>query len=321
MSDDASLGPAAGPSDPVPQPGVPGRAEGLAIETCYRHPTVTTGVHCTRCGRPICTECMRPAAVGYQCLECLKEARHSMPRSRRRLTVGGMGPVTRVILAANVAMFVVELVAGGLNNLFGGPGGLTLIRLGALYPPNIAEGQYWRLLTAMFLHAGLLHIGLNMWALYLFGTLVEDAYGRARFLALYLVSGFFASVTSFAFGPLISIGVGASGAIFGLLGAWFAYNYRRREMRFHRAQLQSAMTLIALNLVLSFSLSRYIDWRAHVGGLVAGAILGFTAEGFGAGATRRAVQVGGFVVVLAVGVTLAIAHAHSIAPLARQLFV
>jgi rhomboid protease GluP len=166
--------------------------------------------------------------------------------------------------------------------------------------------------TVMFLHAGIIHLGLNMYALYLFGSLVEDAYGPVRFLAIYLVSGLLASVASFVFGPPNLVGVGASGAIFGLLGAWFAYNYRRREMRFHRANLQGAVMLIVLNLVLSAGLSSIIDWRAHVGGLVAGTILGFTAEGVGAAGLRSVSRVGGFVVLLAVGALMTVAHAHAL---------
>src|SRR5207245_7902717 len=102
-----------------------------------------------------------------------------------------------------------------------------LFNLGALFPPAVTFGhQYWRLITAMFLHAGLLHLALNMYALYLFGYLIEDAFGRPQFLAIYFITGFLASAASFAFGPVGEVGVGASGAILGLLGAWLAFNYR-----------------------------------------------------------------------------------------------
>jgi len=254
---------------------------------------------------------MRPAPVGYQCPECAGSARRSGPR--RSITVGGTGLITRAILFVNIAMFAVELVVGGPNSLLFGPSTRQVIKLGASQPLLIAFGhQYWRLFTVMFLHAGLIHLSLNMYALYLFGSLVEDAYGPVRFLAIYLVSGLLASVASFVFGPPGLVGVGASGAIFGLLGAWFAYNYRRREMRFHRANLQGAVSLIVLNLVLSAGLSSIIDWRAHVGGLVAGIILGFTAEGVGAGSLRAASRVGGFVILLAVGAAMTVAHVHAL---------
>jgi membrane associated rhomboid family serine protease len=289
------------------------RDKGLAVEVCYRHPKEITGVHCTRCGRPICTDCMRPAAVGYQCPDCAGPGGRVATRRRASITVGGAGRITRLLLAVNVAMFAVELAVGGPNSLLGGPDCGQIIRLGASQPILIAVNhEYWRLFTAMFLHAGILHLGLNMYALYLFGSVVEDAYGSGRFLALYVTSGLLASVASFVFGPPGLVGVGASGAIFGLLGAWFAYNYRRRAMRFHRANLQGAVSLIVLNLVLSAGLSSIIDWRAHVGGLVAGVILGFTAEGLGPPSVRPLVRLGGFVGLLILGAILTVAHVNQL---------
>jgi rhomboid protease GluP len=176
--------------------------------------------------------------------------------------------------------------------------------MGALYPPAIAEGhQYWRLITPMFLHAGLIHIALNMYALYLFGYLIEEAFGHLRFIAIYFVAGFLASVASFAFGPVVEVGVGASGAIFGLLGAWVAFNYRRRGSAMASANLRGAFFLIAINAVLSVSIQG-IDWRAHLGGLVAGVLAGATAEGFGPRGLRPLIQVGGLVTLVAIGVAL-----------------
>jgi rhomboid protease GluP len=201
-------------------------------------------------------------------------------------------------------------VFGGGGSLGSGPSGEKLFELGALFPPAIAKTanlpqhyQFWRLITAMFLHAGILHLALNMYALYLFGYLIENAFGVARFITIYFVAGFLASVTSFAFGPVIEVGVGASGAIFGLLGAWVAYNYRRRSSALAAAQLQWALILIGLNTVLAVSF-RGIDWRAHVGGLVAGVLAGWVAEGWGPRQIRPLVQVGGFVALVLVGVAL-----------------
>ena len=294
------------PIPPEDRPPGPERTSGLAFETCYRHPDQPTGVHCTRCGRPICTECMNPAPVGYQCPECVAQARATAPRRRYRIRffVGRPGWVTTTLLVVNVAMFLVEVVVGGPGALGGGPSSRKLFDLGALYPPAIALGhQYWRLFTVMFLHAGILHIAFNMYALYLFGYLVESAYGWPKFLAIYLVSGFLAGAASFAFGPILEVGVGASGAIFGLLGAWVAYNYRRRSLAAARAQLNWALMLIGLNLVLSFSIPG-IDWRAHVGGLIAGIAAGTVAEGLGRGRNREIASVLGFVLLVAVGVAL-----------------
>jgi len=282
------------------------RTSGLLIETCYRHPKVVTGVHCTRCGRPICPDCMTPAPVGYQCPDCVAAARQSAPRGRMRFRflLGRPGSATTALLFLNIAMYLVETVVGGAGSLFSGPSPQKLFDLGALFPPAIAQNhQYWRLFTAMFLHAGLLHLTFNMYALYLFGYLIENAFGTRRFLAIYFVSGFLASVASFAFGPVVEVGVGASGAIFGLLGAWVAYNYRRRTNPMASANLRWALTLIAINTFLALSF-RGIDWRAHVGGLAAGLAAGAMAEGFGPPSIRRLVRAGGLFALVALGLAL-----------------
>ena len=270
------------------------RTAGLHIETCYRHPGVITGVHCTRCGRPICPDCMRPAPVGYQCPECVREAAGPEYRRRVRVVLGRPGLFTTSLLVLNVAMFAIEILVGGAGSISNGPSGDKLLNLGALYPPAIATGhQYWRLITAMFLHAGILHIALNMYALYLFGYLIEGAFGRRWFLAIYFGSGFLGSVTSFVFGPALEIGVGASGAIFGLLGAWVAFNYRRRSNPLASANLRWALMLIGLNTLLAAGFHG-IDWRAHAGGLVAGVAAGWFAEGLVPG-PDRARRLSGFV--------------------------
>src|SRR6266700_954051 len=252
----------AGPENPAD------RTTGLNIETCYRHPRVTTVVHCTRCGKPICPDCMHPAAVGYQCPDCVAEARRSYPRRRVRVQfiLGRPGFVTSTLLVVNIAMFLVEVVKnpGGLS-VAGGFNNQTLISLGAMVPVLVArQHQYWRLFTVMFLHADLLHIFFNMYALYLFGYLIENALGRWRFIAIYFVSGFVASATSYVFADPGVVAVGASGAIFGLLGAWVAYNFRRRNLAANRFQLQWAGFLIGINLLLGLTISN-IDNFAHLG--------------------------------------------------------
>jgi membrane associated rhomboid family serine protease len=290
-----------GAGDPAPPQSE--RTSGLTLDTCYRHPDVQTGVHCTRCGRPICPDCMTQAPVGYQCPHCAGEGasgrRQVRPITARRI------PVARVLLFANVAMFVVE-VAIGSASLFQGPGIKTLFDLGALQPIAIAQGgQYWRLFTAMFLHANLLHLGLNMYGLYLFGYLVEDILGRAAFVVLYFLSGLLASVTSYAFGNPGAVAVGASGAIFGMLGAWIAYNYRRRGTALGSANLRGAALIVALNLFLGFSIAG-VDNLAHLGGLVTGVICGLTLEGVGKRGSARVLRVGILVALAAVGVALTV---------------
>jgi membrane associated rhomboid family serine protease len=253
-------------------------------DRCYRHPGVATGVHCTRCGRPICTDCMVPAPVGHQCPNCVAEARREFRRGPgRRIAVANAkgASITKLLLLAIGAMYVVEVAVGGPGSLLTGPSEAQLVRLGASVPLvqrangallGIAAGQYWRLFTSMFLHAGILHIAFNAYALWLFGQMVEREFGHTRMLVIYLVSGFLASVASYAFGPVGTVGVGASGAIFGIFGAFIAFNYRRRHLAQAAANLRWAMTLILLNAFLAFAF-RGIDWRAHVGGFVAGLIL------------------------------------------------
>jgi membrane associated rhomboid family serine protease len=305
MDDAGSTAPRdeAGSGSPAP----PERSSGLILETCYRHPNVTTGVHCTRCGRPICTDCMRPAAVGYQCPECVAAARSSYPRRRVRIQfyLGRPGIVTTTLMIVNIAMFLLTIakdpggfsVAGGFSNQ-------TLISLGAMQPLLVAQQhQYWRLFTVMFLHADLLHIFFNMYALYLFGYLIENALGRARYIAIYFVSGFVASAASYVFSPPTAVAVGASGAIFGLLGAWVAYNFRRRNLAANRFQLQWAFMLIAINLFLGLTITS-VDNFAHIGGLLAGIVAGWVAEGVGTRQTRLIIAVAGFAALILVGVLM-----------------
>jgi len=285
--------------EPTPQPPAP------TVEVCYRHPSERTRVHCTRCGRPICPECMIPAPVGYQCPECVAQARREFRQGPGRPFRGGVN-ATKALLYAIGAVFVLEVVVGGPQALLNGPNFRRLIDLGALQPFLIADGQYWRLFSAMFLHGSLLHIGFNAYALWLFGSMIETNLGRTQMVLVYVVSGFLASAASYAFGPVETVGVGASGAIFGIFGAFIAYNYRRRHLALASANLRWAATLLLLNLFLAFAFGGRLDWRAHVGGLIAGLAAGAVAEGWGPRSQRRLVQVGGFVALVALGVALVV---------------
>lgn len=301
--------------DPTPQPPAP------TVEVCYRHPNEQTRVHCTRCGRPICPECMIPAPVGFQCPECVAQARREFRQGPGRPFRGGVN-ATKALLYAIAAIFVLEVVVGGPQSLLNGPNFHRLIDLGALQPFLIADGQYWRLFSAMFLHAGLLHIGFNAYALWLFGSMIETNLGRTQMVLVYVVSGFLASAASYAFGPAETVGVGASGAIFGIFGAFIAYNYRRRHLALASANLRWAATLLLLNLFLAFGFGGRIDWRAHLGGLIAGLAAGAVAEGWGPRSQRRLVQVGGFVALVALGVALVVWRTNQIRELAffQQVF-
>ena len=280
--------------DQLPAPPAP------TIEVCYRHPNVPTRVHCTRCERPICPDCMIQAPVGFQCPECVEEARRDFRRGPGRPLRGGIS-VTNALLVAIAIPFVIEVIVGGPQALFD-PNARTLYNLGAMQPLAVAGGQYWRLFTAMFLHAGILHIALNAYFFYLFGRTVEANFGRTWMLLIFLVSGFLASVASYAFGPVTALGVGASGAIAGVFGAFIAFSYRRRHMAAYAANLRMALTVIVLNALISIGYSA-IDWRAHVGGLVAGFVLGYLADQPDA-ARRRALAFGGAAVMVGIGIAL-----------------
>jgi len=265
--------------DQYPEP-VAGDFAGDA-QHCYRHPSRETGVSCSNCGRPICYECMTPAAVGFRCPECIAEQRRDSGRARvitrsqtRSRWQGGMlgsahAPVTRVLIGLNVAAFVVEvLVAAGR----GGVGALstkTLVDLGALFTPYIAVNhEYWRLITPMFLHAGLMHIFFNMISLYFLGSYLEPVAGWKKFLVIYFIAGFAGNVLAFAIGPALVPMVGASTSIFGLLGALFLYSLHNRHT-FAGQALRSIGFWLVLNLVFTFLYSG-VSWQGHIGGLLGG---------------------------------------------------
>ncbi len=175
---------------------------------------------------------------------------------------------TWVLLGLIIVMFLVETALGGSTETE------VLVRLGAKVTALIAAGEYWRLFTAMFLHIGLLHLFFNGYALFVVGTELEQIFGRGRFLAIYLLSGLFGSLASYALSPHLS--AGASGAIFGLIGALGAFFYFHRERlgAWGRSRLANIVFLIAINLFLGFT-QPGIDNLAHLGGLVSGAGLGW----------------------------------------------
>jgi membrane associated rhomboid family serine protease len=302
------------------------------VEYCYRHPGVETAVHCTRCGRPICPDCMIPAPVGHHCPTCVAEARAEYKRGPgRRVAVANAKGISavRFLVFCIAVVFVIEVLVGGAGSLFDGPNTNTLIRLGASVPlwpgPNggligVAAGQYWRLFTAMFLHFGIIHFAVNTYSLFLLGTLLEREVGRWRFLVLYLLCGLFASASSFAFASVAVVnglhipvvGAGASGAIFGVFGAFLSYAWRRRNTAMGAAWLRAGVQIIVLNVVLNIALASVLDWRAHIGGLAAGLLAGFAADARGPESTRRAVFAAGMIVIAVAAVVLVAARAPDI---------
>jgi membrane associated rhomboid family serine protease len=233
------------------------------METCYRHPNRETGVACSNCGRPICPECMTTTSVGMRCPECSKE------KTQVRVGAGTFSAVTApvvtyALIAINVVVFLAEVATG--------PGGLfdvlpnDVANNAGLFGPAVADGDYWRIVTAGFVHAGIIHLALNMYVLYIAGSLLEPGIGRARFLGLYFVSLLAGSFLALVFDPNSNT-VGASGAIFGLMAA--AVVIARGRGRNDVAQQFGLF--VVLNLFLTFSVSG-ISIGGHIGGLIGGAL-------------------------------------------------
>jgi membrane associated rhomboid family serine protease len=259
---------APGPDGPQ-QPQGPGSQAGSAVPTCYRHHGRETYVSCVRCGRPACPDCLRQASVGAQCVDCVREGARTV-----RVPSGAFGGrvssgtpvVTWALVAINVGLFIVGLVLPSLGVDWG-----MLGRFGATL--GVANGQWYRLITAAFLpptglnSSGFLDIAFNMWALIIVGPALERQFGRVRYLAVYLVSALGGSVVFYFLAPPTELALGASGAIFGLFGAWFVLS---RKLRVDSRQV---VMLIVINLVISFVFRGSIAWQAHVGGLIAGGLI------------------------------------------------
>jgi membrane associated rhomboid family serine protease len=182
--------------------------------------------------------------------------------------------VTWAIIAVNVAVYLVDsILAGGASlSLFGGGG--PLVNAGGVYGPAVADGEWWRILTSAFLHLGILHIAFNMYALWLFGPIIEQMYGHLEYLAIYLLCAVGGGVLTLLAAPSV-LAVGASGAIFGLFGLAFVVSRRRHLLLGPQARaiLSQVGTLLVLNLVITFSI-RGISWTGHIGGMVVGIVLG-----------------------------------------------
>ena len=264
------------PAAPPPPPATEGPV------ACKRHPDVQTGLRCVRCGDPICPDCMLPAAVGYQCPDCARGSRQEVHQPGRRIgSMAAGATVTKALLLIMVAFYALEVAVDASSAaLISGPTTATTIKLGAIMPALVGDGEYWRLLTGMFLHASLIHIALNGYALWIIGSVVESELGSLKYLVIFLVTGLFASACVFMFSGIFEPTVGASGAIFGLFGVFAAYNYRRRRIPFYAARLRTMAYLIVLNLVFTFTIPG-ISRAGHIGGLVGGLIVGLAMEGIG----------------------------------------
>jgi len=232
------------------------------MDVCYRHPGRETAVSCSNCGRPICPECMTSTSVGMRCPECSRQRADV----RRPTAVGGGEPSLTYVLIGIIVLVQLGAMASGANATGSRFGGSELIADGAVSRPAVADGEIWRLLTAGFLHAGLLHLMFNAFALYILGSILEPAIGRLRFAVVYFVS-----LLAGSFGALLvepdALTVGASGAIFGLMGAAIVV-MRNRGID----PMESGLGLwLGINLVFTFAIPG-ISIGGHIGGLVGGAI-------------------------------------------------
>jgi membrane associated rhomboid family serine protease len=253
---------------------------------CYRHSRRETYVRCSRCDRYICPDCMRSAAVGQHCVECVREGNRGVRRPRTvtpaRIASGAV--VTYSLIAINVIGYIVEIAWPGVVSQLGmlGEG---LIHGGTVYGVNmpfsipgfqqagVAHGQSYRLITGAFLHEppgqgiGILHILFNMWWLFTLGPILEDRLGKLRYIMLYLLSALGSSVLVYVLAPQ-QLTIGASGAIFGLVGAYFVIG---RRFSIDRAYSTRLMVQSVIWLVVSSAID---SWQGHLGGLITGIAIG-----------------------------------------------
>jgi membrane associated rhomboid family serine protease len=232
------------------------------MPTCYRHPTRETGVACSNCGRPICPDCMTSTAVGMRCPECARQRTRVV---RPRAMTGAAPIATQALIAVNVAAYLAELATGGG---FGGVGG-TIYQHGVLYGPFVGQlHEYWRIVTSGFLHASFIHIALNMFFLWVLGRSLEPAIGSARFVVAYgaaLLCGSFGVMLLEPSAPAL----GASGAIFGLLGALIVEARARGIDLWATGLIQIAL----INFAFTF-IGSNIAVGAHLFGFAGGVLVG-----------------------------------------------
>jgi len=230
---------------------------------CYRHPDRESYVRCGRCGRYICPDDMVSAAVGFQCHECVRAGNKGV-RTPRTVTGGvrraDTGVITVAIIAINVFIFLAvqgsdRLLERLLLTAYSGDG------------HGVAQGGWYRLISATFLHQQTFHITLNMIVLWMFGRPLEAQLGRLRYIATYLICGLGGSCASYLFNPPGTASLGASGAVFGLIGVLLVV-----ERRFG-SNTPGILIYLAILLLPGIVISN-VDWRAHVGGLVVGFALG-----------------------------------------------
>lgn len=230
-------------------------------QRCYRHPEREAYISCQRCERPICPDDMREASVGFQCPECVSRGAKAV-RTPRTIAGGAVqareGVVSQTLIVVNVALYVLQVLTGDRSS--------ELYQQGVMFPYGVADGEYWRLITSAFLHLSVLHIAFNMYALYLFGPFVERALGTVRFVAAYLTTALVSGVFVLWLSDPLGGTAGASGAVFGLFGMALVLLLKARQ------DVRGLLVLLAINGAISFTGN--ISWQGHLGGFVAGVVLG-----------------------------------------------
>jgi membrane associated rhomboid family serine protease len=286
------------------------QAPAAVAPRCYRHPDRETWVSCTRCERPICPECLRPASVGFQCRDCVRQGNATVRRATAPYgggIVGRPGVVSLVLGLVNVVAFVVT-VATAPGGLTGNTGSKLFDEL-ELVPLRVAvDGEYWRLLGSAFLHIGLLHLAGNLLSLAIVGPALERVFGWWRFLAIYLVGALGGSVAVYLFGSPYGAVAGASGAIYGLFAATLIV------VRKLGLDARFMVLAVALNFAVSFAPG--ISLLGHLGGFIAGGLLTL-AMVYAPKASRTSLQIMTVGALVAIMVSLVLIRTDLLLPLAR----
>lgn len=276
----------------------PGSLTAMQDNVCYRHPDEPTGIACQRCHRPICHRCMVAGSVGFQCPSCVEMGRRQTRQGQ--LPYGGVQSshpalTSQVLIGINLLIWAVIFFTGGsqsplvrllairgrgwclVNDAYLVPVNASQCTGGDVWVDGVATGAWWQVITNAFVHADILHIAFNMAALFILGPQLEGVLGRVRFLTVYLVSALAASAVVLWFTEPYVTTLGASGAIFGMMGAVLVI------VRKHRGDLRPILVWVGLNVVITVIGASQISWQGHLGGLVGGlavtaALLGLPRE-------------------------------------------
>ena len=238
---------------------------------CYRHPDRETLLGCASCGRPMCPECAFDTPVGQKCFEC---ARPAAAQVTARQLMNRPTPVAFGLIGVAVLLFVAPRVIPGLTDTTVRWARDLIEQYAAQANWLVADGEWWRILSAAFLHGSSTHLLFNMWALYVFGPELERQLGSAAFAVLYLSTAAAGGATAYFLSDEITLLVGASGAIFGLFGVWLVGSWRVRHTRAGAALYRQLLVLLGINAVFSVAVPR-ISWQGHLGGFVAGLLIGY----------------------------------------------